>query len=323
MHGEKQASYGALVSVIVPTLGRPEMVMRAVSSVLAQSYAPLEVVVVIDGPDEETARALRQFKDTRIKVLMLKENVGGAEGRNIGVREARGEWVAFLDDDDAWMPEKLTKQMELAATMQARYPVVSTRVLVRGPKSSRVLPRRLYRSGSDMSEYLFCRYRFSYGDGLLQTSTLLAKRSLLLQAPFSFALKRHQDWDWLLKVSRRSDVAIAMLPDVLTVMQVEAAGGSVSRSLDWEFSLAWARQNRQFISRKAYSFFVVTECVPRALKSGVSWIVLLQLFGESLRRGEPGIRQSMLFLGFCLFPEGARKELQRRMPRVMMGSGTR
>jgi glycosyltransferase involved in cell wall biosynthesis len=313
---EKQVHTSALVSVVIPTRGRPEWVGRAVESALAQSYASLEVIVVVDGPDPETVLVLKRITDTRLKALLLEENAGGAEARNVGVRAACGEWIAFLDDDDAWVPEKLEKQMKFAAALQASCLIVSSRLLARSEATERVLPRRLYAPGSDVSEYLFCRRGFAYGDGMLQASTLLVKRALLLEVPFVKGLKRHQDWDWLLKAAQHADVVVAMLPDVLTVMRVEGANESVSRSADWEFSLAWARENRPRMSRKAYSFFVTTECVPRARKSGAGALILLQLLWECIRFGQPGLRQMALFLCFCALPERTRRGLRDRTIRT-------
>jgi cellulose synthase/poly-beta-1,6-N-acetylglucosamine synthase-like glycosyltransferase len=78
------------VSVVIPTRGRPELAERAVRSVLAQGFEEFEIVVVIDGPDRETGETLRRFRDERLHVVHLAENVGGSEARNIGVRFARG-----------------------------------------------------------------------------------------------------------------------------------------------------------------------------------------------------------------------------------------
>jgi glycosyltransferase involved in cell wall biosynthesis len=287
--------------------------VRAVESALGQSYASLEVVVVIDGADQETALALERCRDQRLRFLMLEENAGGAEARNVGVRAACGEWIAFLDDDDEWVPEKLEKQMAFATALQAPYPIVSSRLLARSPETERVLPRRLYVSGQSVSEYLFCRRGFAYGDGMLQTSTLLVKRDLLQEVPFLKGLKQHQDWDWLLKVAWRPDIVIAMSPEVLTVMRAEGANESVSRSAAWENSLAWARKNRQLMTAKAYSFFVTTECVPRARKNGAGMLVLLRLFWECLWHGQSSVRQMLLFFFFYAIPERARRELRDRV----------
>ncbi len=83
----------ALVSVVIPTHRRPQWVVCAIESALGQSYAQLEVIVVIDGPDTETMPALQRFNDERLRVIELEVNIGGSEARNAGVRAARGEWV--------------------------------------------------------------------------------------------------------------------------------------------------------------------------------------------------------------------------------------
>jgi glycosyltransferase involved in cell wall biosynthesis len=319
LHPEIEQVYlGALVSVVIPTLGRPEWAVRAVHSALTQSYAQVEVVIIVDGPDYETAHGLEQFRDERVRVLMLEKNVGGAEARNIGVRMARGEWIAFLDDDDFWLPDKLEKQMALATSLQVRFPVIGAAVLVNESQNARVLPRRLYRHGEDVSEYLFCRKSFVYGEGVFHTSTLLTRRELLLEVPFTAGLQRHQDWDWLLRISGRRDVAFAMLPNALTVMRMAEGEESVSRSLDWIFSLKWAQNNRRHMSPRAYSFFVTTECVTRARKSGAGLSVYLQLLAECFWRGRLETRQLLLFLGFWLIPEQTRRELRNRMLQASM-----
>lgn len=305
-----------LVSVVIPTRRRPQWIVCAVESVLRQSYTFLQVIVVVDGSDPETMNALQYCKDARLEVIALEENTGGSEARNIGVRAAQGEWIAFLDDDDWWMAEKLERQMQLAANSRVRYPIVSSRLLARSRDIERVLPRRLLKPGEAVGNYLFCRRGFTYGDGLLQTSTLLVRRNLLLQAPFQKDLKRHQDWDWLLKVSQRPDVEILMLPEPLTVMRVERTDGSVSRMGDWKTSQVWAKQNRSLMSARAYSFFISTECVSRARRNGVRMSALLPLLWECFWSGQPGLRQMALFFFFCFVPEDMRRQLRDRLLRT-------
>ena len=101
----------ALVSVIIPTTGRPKLVLRALASVLGQTHGELEVIVVVDGPNPETIAALGGIADPRVRVLQNRESLGPGPARNIGAAQARGEWIAFLDDDDEWMPQKLEIQL--------------------------------------------------------------------------------------------------------------------------------------------------------------------------------------------------------------------
>ena len=99
------------VSVIIPTYNQPELLQLAVRSVLSQTYAPFEVLIVDDGSTHETEDVARGFgKD----VVYVKRNNGGtAAARNEGVRLSRGEYIAFLDHDDLWTPDKLERQMPL------------------------------------------------------------------------------------------------------------------------------------------------------------------------------------------------------------------
>ena len=79
-----------LVSAVIPTRNRPLLVCRAVRSALDQTFGAIEVVVVVDGPDPETEKALNSIADSRLRMIALPNNVGGGEARNVGVRAAKG-----------------------------------------------------------------------------------------------------------------------------------------------------------------------------------------------------------------------------------------
>lgn len=109
------SSDSPLVSVVVPTYERPELLADAVDSVANQTYDDVELLVVDDGSATPAATTLadREFDDaTELRVLRHDENRGANVARNRGVAAASGEFVAFLDDDDYWHPEKLQRQME-------------------------------------------------------------------------------------------------------------------------------------------------------------------------------------------------------------------
>jgi len=107
---------GPLVSVVIPTFNRVRQVQAAVRSVLAQTYRELEVIVVDDGSTDGTGQALQALinqegcSGKRIRYL-VQPNRGQSTARNAGIEEARGEWVAFLDSDDIWLPGKLEWQV--------------------------------------------------------------------------------------------------------------------------------------------------------------------------------------------------------------------
>jgi glycosyltransferase involved in cell wall biosynthesis len=302
------------VTAVIPTRFRPDLVRRAVESVLKQTYEAIEAIVVIDGPDPATEAALARISDLRLRVIPLGENQGGSEARNIGARAAQGEWIAFLDDDDEWLPEKISTQLEWAEANAHPYQFVCSSVIARSPVLDRVWPRRLP-GREPMSEYLFCRKGFTYGDSFLQTSTVFVSRKLLQEVPFLKGLKRHQDWDWLLRVSRHPEARISVVPKPMTIFRLEDPRGSVSRTADWEFSLNWALANQSTITPKALSYFIATECVPRAVKSGSSLGVYARLFREFFFRGSPRIGSLVLFLVFWLAPERRRRAVRDTLSR--------
>lgn len=100
-----------LVSVIIPTYNRAETVGRTIQSVIAQTYRPMEVIVVDDGSTDQTLEALNRF-GSEIKVI-LQTNRGPSAARNNGVAHSKGEIIAFLDSDDTWRNDKLENQIRI------------------------------------------------------------------------------------------------------------------------------------------------------------------------------------------------------------------
>src|ERR1700683_1346744 len=100
------------VSVVIPTHNRALQVKEAIDSVLAQSEPVREIIVVDDGSTDDTQKQLSTYAD-RVRVLIL-QGEGASAARNSGIRAALGQWIAFLDDDDVWLPAKIERQMMLA-----------------------------------------------------------------------------------------------------------------------------------------------------------------------------------------------------------------
>ena len=104
-----------LVSVVIPTLDRPKLLLRAIDSVLRQTYEKIEVIVVVDRPDPDTISAVRAVNDPRLQLIVNPQPSTAAGARNAGADHARGEWIAFLDDDDEWLPSKLERQIAFSS----------------------------------------------------------------------------------------------------------------------------------------------------------------------------------------------------------------
>ena len=111
----ESACNAALVSVIMPTYKRPDLLPRAVQSVLTQTHRNLELIIVDDNSPDSTPDVVRSLmqEDDRIRYIRNEVNLDAPESRNVAIRNAKGEFIAFLDDDDEWMPQKLELQLKL------------------------------------------------------------------------------------------------------------------------------------------------------------------------------------------------------------------
>ena len=113
------------LSVLLPTYNRAKLVGKAIASVLAQTYGDFELLVLDDGSEDDTDHVVNGFADPRLRYLRLVHR-GAAAAENVGLSRARGRFVAFLDDDDEWLPEKLQVQVAAFADQPASTGVVYT-----------------------------------------------------------------------------------------------------------------------------------------------------------------------------------------------------
>jgi glycosyltransferase involved in cell wall biosynthesis len=119
MSGEIEPT-GPLVSVIIPARSRPAMLREAVESVVSQTYQPVEIVVVLTGATEATTASARSLEqDYGVKIVVTPPR-NLATSRNNGIKVATGKWITFLDDDDLFAPTKIERQLEMAASLNAR-----------------------------------------------------------------------------------------------------------------------------------------------------------------------------------------------------------
>lgn len=297
------------VSVVVPTRNRPDVVVRAVRSALAQSLTPHEVIVVVDGPDSATVRALEALGDARVVVHELEENGGAARARNIGVRNSTGDWVAFLDDDDEWLPAKLYAQVQRAAS------AAGTRRLVLGSgielRRDSTVVRWPLRSPGDherICNYLFVRRR--PGEGLLATPTIMLRRELALSCPFPEHLRNHEDYDWMIRLEQ-AGAHFDVVLEPLVIVNAPSARTSLSSSIQWEASLAWALSRKSDLSPRAFSDFCLTELadIARTSDGGFRAKVIILLVASA---GEINWFSLARFVALSLLPAGIRRRLSAK-----------
>ncbi len=295
------------ISVIIPTHRRSQLVKRAVASAMEQTLSDIEIIVVIDGLDIATDTELAKINDPRLRIVQLPISEGGAAARNAGIAQAKAAWIAFLDDDDEWLPQKLELQLAAAEKSQYQYPVISCCLTARTPKGDFTYPRRFPKAEEPLSEYLLARNSLSFGEGLIQTSTIFTKKELLTKVPFPEGLPKHQDWDWLLKVDTLADVGIEFVTDTLVVWHCWQRQ-STSNTSNWQQSLAWIRASQNLVTPRAYSGFMMTQVAPQAAREG-QWQVFWSLLQEA-SRGRPKAIDLILYFLMWFVPQNVRRSLR-------------
>jgi glycosyltransferase involved in cell wall biosynthesis len=185
------------VSVIIPTHNRAALVGTALRSVLAQTFQDFEVLVVDDGSSDDTSELCRQFPDARIRWLRHDTARGGGAARNTGITHSRGQYIAFLDDDDEWFPEKLARQMEVMLASPPEVAGVYSGYLIVDRATKRVRGRMIPTRRGDLQAALL------QSNPIGGSSSVLLKKSALERAGlFDERLPSFQDRDLWIRISR-------------------------------------------------------------------------------------------------------------------------
>jgi glycosyltransferase involved in cell wall biosynthesis len=304
-------SGSVIISAIVPTRNRPQLVSQAVKSALAQTIKSIEVIVIIDGPDRETIAELNQIEDPRLKAIELPTNIGAAGARNAGIKAAKGTWIAFLDDDDEWLPFKIERQLELANRSIYSSPIVSSRFLARTSKGEFTWPKRLPSQSESIGEYLFIRNSLFLGETFIVTPTIFTTKELLERIPFNQDLPRHEDLDWLIRASHSPNVGIEFIPEPMAIVNMiyTQQRSSLSNINDWEYSLDWIRSVRDLVTPQAYSGFIIAVVGAQAAIGG-NWQNFLPILSEALKLGKLRLFDLFLYLLMWFIPQDFRQKLR-------------
>jgi glycosyltransferase involved in cell wall biosynthesis len=291
------------VSVIIPTLRRPAMLERAIRSVIAQTFRDLEIVVIVDGPDEATVPAAIAVLDRRIRVVSLQANVGLAEARNVGIRHARGRYIALLDDDDEWLPEKLHYQHAKAVELGGDYVFVPCKFIERTLQIERMMPERLPTAAANFSEYIYCE------QGYLQPSMFFMSRALCLEVPFTAGLRHVEDSDWLLRATRHPKIQVGAVDLPLSIYYNLNDGHRESEVTPWQHPLRWAVDNHYLFTRRAFPFYVARIGI-NARRAGAPLGVLLHLIKTARRYGNVNSKAIAYFLAYWFLPSDTLRRLR-------------
>jgi hypothetical protein len=198
------------ISVIIPTYNRCDLVQQAIDSVLAQTYQDFELIVIDDGSTDGTGDILKVRYGEKI-IYVRQENKGGPVARNLGLSIAKGKYIAFLDSDDLWTPEKLARQVPILES-NPEVAVVACQAWIIDGKDQKLseIPLGINTLPSDFTvENLLMFNRIPAG-----SSTCLVRRSVLDQVGgFSQDIRFGAEWDLWLRIAQ--DAKLLIVPEPL------------------------------------------------------------------------------------------------------------
>lgn len=244
-----------LFSVVIPTYNRVDLLFKSVRSALNQSCDNYEIIVVDDGSSADVVERIKPLAgEDKVKLILCPDNKGGGAARNIGIKEAKGEYICFLDSDDIWHADKLKEEKAVIESLSQVDIVYSQMKNIKEGKVIEVVPKVGITDDQLLSDYLFFHIKGGRG---MPTPTLVVKAEIAKRTLFDDELRGHQDWDFLLRISPLRP-KVFFIEKCLTYRYLKTEGEShdnVSLGLGYDFSKKFYRDRVKYLSFKSRIFF--------------------------------------------------------------------
>jgi glycosyltransferase involved in cell wall biosynthesis len=187
------------VSVIIPTRNRAQLLPRAIQSVLEQTFRDFELIIVDDQSEDSTQAVVEDFGNSRIVYVRKERKQGVSAARNAGILKAAGRFVAFLDDDDQWLPRKLESQVSLFSAGNPSLGVVYSGLFVVDFETGKVLQTRLPKKRGNVYEAILgASFTIIHPDVFLVRKVCFEEVGL-----FNESLRHGEDWEMWLRISKK------------------------------------------------------------------------------------------------------------------------
>ena len=241
-----------LISVIIPAYNADKLITKTLDSILAQTYRPIEIIVIDDGSTDETVKIVKNYQtsftckfseasktnETNL-IYIYQQNSGPSKARNTGINAAKGEYIAFLDADDYWTQDKLEKQIELFKK-ELNLDIVFTDTKITRIENHEIEEFFVFKKkGLDKDffghEFMVLRpFEKLVGTNFMHTSSVITKKACFRQ-DFFFNEKRHYAEDWELWLKMSLYFTFGYVNDVC-VHKIERGDGLSSNKLDMYLS---------------------------------------------------------------------------------------
>ena len=228
------------LSVVIPTIWRDSL-SNAVASALALDCTRyrVEVIVVVDREDRSDTEHEAPLKiDPRARVYHTGGRRGASHARNLGIEVATAKFIAFLDDDDEYLPQKMGESAVNFIEENRPRTILTGRAWYRLRGNPDVLVPRVCYSSGDVADYLFVRRRLSAARNLIPTPTWIMSRDFAAEVKWSEGRSRHQDWDFIIRAQKMHGAKIVQIEEAVVVVNMESqasitSAGGDNRSFDW------------------------------------------------------------------------------------------
>ena len=240
-------------SIIVPVWNRLKELQRAVESVLAQTYPNWELIIVDDCSDNfaDTQEYIANLNNNKIKLLQLATHINASAARNMGIKAASGEWIAFLDSDDYFTENKLDV---IAAQIGKCDDPKKTIFYSEFLSNNKKFPKRAIDDGESIGDYLFV------AGGFIGTPSLVLSRKVVLDNLFNESCKKHQDYEFLLRLEDKG-CKLKFIDQPLWVRSFRESSHNVGAIYNPKYSITWLYEHQRFLSSNAIDGFIYSHIV--------------------------------------------------------------
>ncbi|MCP4179640.1 MAG: glycosyltransferase family 2 protein [bacterium] len=247
------------ISIIIPCFNSSTTIKRTINSVLSQTINDYEILIIDDCSNDwmKTFEIISSFESPKIKIFKHFVNKNGAVARNTGIKNAKGEYITFLDSDDEWIKDHLANSIKKINS--EKYDLVYSRCLVKTSNfPDLIIPKNKFYDNENIGEYLF------RNDGFIQTSSIFAKSKPVREIQFNPNLIRHQDYDFLLRLEDAGG-KITMSNHIGVIVHWENSDAD-EKGGTWQYSLNWVLEYKQYLTEQAFSCFIFKNIIIRLLQ---------------------------------------------------------
>ncbi len=237
------------VSIVIPTYNRAALLERTLQSALQQTYEDIEIIIVDDGSTDNTKQLVNRFQDQRVVYVRNPVNLGAPESRNIGIDCSSGKFIAFLDSDDEWDPQKLEKQIDCIRQQQPTSDFLCYTQIVMVDQKKNITPAKDRDDNQPLSEYFFLNNEF------IVTSAMLFPRETIRRLRFKKDIKLFQDIDLCLRASRMP-CQFLFVKEPLCTWNCDDRKDRITMNHDGYTRFCWLEINFDYFTKNAMKAFL-------------------------------------------------------------------